>query len=206
MLRWMIRLSALLCLLGLLILPGFINHVQASEPAQIPTVAVPTVTGTPAGAIATVSMDQETVNVRSGPSSYDYPIIGVLIAGQQVPALGRTPGGDWVQIAYPGVPGGVAWVWSLLVKVDGTLPMIEPPPTPTPRTTPTVDPTLASQFILEIPPTRLPTFTAPPLLAYPTFQPETPPVSPANVPMGLVIIGMGVIGLFGMVISFLRGR
>jgi hypothetical protein len=206
MLRWFIRFSALLFLLWAVLLTSLVSGVQAKEPAQIPTVAVPTVTGTPAGAIATVSMEQETVNVRSGPSSYDYPIIGMLIAGQQVPALGRTPGGDWIQIAYPGVPGGVAWVWSLLVKIDGTLPMIEPPPTPTPRTTPTVDPTLASQFILEIQPTRLPTYTAPPPLVYPTFQPETASASPANVPMGFVIIGMGVIGLFGMVISFLRGR
>jgi uncharacterized protein YgiM (DUF1202 family) len=151
-------------------------------------------------------MEQETVNVRSGPSSYDYPIIGVLIAGQQVPALGRTPGGDWIQIVYPGAPGGVAWVWSALIKVEGTLPMVEPPPTPTPQTTPTIDPTLASQFIVEIQPTRLPTYTAPPPMVYPTFPPEPSPGTTGRVPMGLVIVGMGVIGLFGMVISFLRGR
>ena len=206
MLRIKICIFLLICLAVcgmLLIQPGL---VQARQPAQIPTVSIATVTGTPPGALVTVLMEQETVNVRSGPSSYDYPIIGVLIAGQQVPALGRTPGGDWIQIVYPGAPGGVAWVWSALIKVEGTLPMVEPPPTPTPQTTPTVDPTLASQFIVEIQPTRLPTFTAPPPLVYPTFPPEPTPGAAGRVPMGLVIVGMGVIGLFGMVISFLRGR
>ena len=191
---------------GLFILATQSAKVQASRPAQIPTVAIPTVTGTLPGAMATVTMEQDQINVRSGPSSYDYPIVGVLIAGQQVPALGRTPGGDWVQIAYPGVPGGVAWVWSALVKIEGTLPLVEPPPTPTPRTTPTIDPTLASQFIVEIPPTRLPTYTPPPPLVYPTFPPEQSTTNTGHVPRALVIIGMGVIGMFGMMISFLRGR
>lgn len=206
MYRWKIWVSTLLCLAGLFILAAHSSRVQASQPAQIPTVAIPTVTGTLPGAMATVLMEQDQINVRSGPSSYDYPIVGVLIAGQQVPALGRTPGGDWVQIAYPGVPGGVAWVWSALVKIDGTLPLVEPPPTPTPRTTPTVDPTLASQFLVEVPPTRLPTYTPPPPLVYPTFPPEQSTTVTGRVPMGLVIIAMGVIGLFGMMISFLRGR
>lgn len=182
-----------------------VRVVQADYLAQIPTVAVPTVTGTPAGAIAIVTMEQDQINVRGGPST-DYPIVGVLIAGQQVPALGRSIGGDWVQIAYPGVPAGVAWVYSPLVDLQGSVPVVEPPPTPTPRTTPTVDPTLAAQFIIEIPPTRLPTFTPPGPLVIPTFsQPELP--GGANrVPMGLVIIGMGVIGFFGLLISVLRGR
>lgn len=205
--RKLFRFSLLLCLIGAFILALEVPFVRADQPAQLPTGSVATVTSTPARAIATVLMEQDQINVRSGPSSYDYPIIGVLIAGQQVPALGRTPGGDWVQIAYPGVPGGVAWVWSALVKIDGTLDMVEPPPTPTPRTTPTVDPTLASQFIVEVQPTRLPTFTPPPPLVYPTFPPEiSAGVSTGRLPMGLVIVGMAVIGMFGTLISFLRGR
>jgi len=179
--------------------------VKAKTPDQIPTVAIPTVTSTPIGAIAIVTMDQDQINVRSGPST-DYPVIGVLIAGQQVPALGRTVGGDWVQIAYPGVEGGVAWVYSPLVRLEGSLPLVEPPPTPTPRTTPTVDPTLAAQFIIEIPPTRLPTFTPPPSLIVPTYTIDQPISGTGRIPMGLVIIGLGVIGLFGTLISFLRRR
>jgi hypothetical protein len=179
--------------------------VQAGLQLQIPTVSIPTVTGTPPGAIAIVTMEQDQINVRSGPST-DYPIIGVLIAGQQVPALGRSIGGDWVEIAYPGVAGGVAWVYSPLVVLEGSVPIVEPPPTPTPRTTPTVDPTLAAQFIIEIPPTRLPTFTPPGPLVIPTNQASGIQEGIERVPMGLIIVGMGVIGLFGLLISFLRGR
>ena len=132
--------------------------------------------------------------------------MGVLIAGQQLPALGRSFGGLWIEIIYPGGPDGVAWVYSPLVELSGSLPIVEPPPTPTPRTTPTIDPTLAAQFIVEIPPTGLPTFTAPPPLALPTFQSQTQPSVASRIPMGLLIIGMAVIGVFGTLLTFLRGR
>jgi hypothetical protein len=172
--------------------------------AQQPTVAIPTVTGSPSGPIAVVNSDQEQINVRAGPS-VDYPIVGILVAGQRIPALGRSPGGDWVLIAYPGVPSGTAWVYSFLITLQGSLPIVEPPPTPTPLVTPTIDPTLAAQFVIEIAPTRLPTFTPPPPLAIPTYT--VPPVTqnPTGVPIGLVIIGMAAVGVFGLLISFLRG-
>jgi hypothetical protein len=176
--------------------------------AQIPTVAIPTVTGTPEGPTVTVrrDIDQDTINVRSGPNASDYDIIGVLIVDQTAPALGRTPGGDWIQIFYPGVPGSVGWVYSPYVDVQGIIPIVEPPPTPTPRVTPTIDPTLAAQFIIEIPATRLPTFTPPPALNIPTYPAGGTSQGTGGVPMGIVIIGMAVLGFFGMVITFLRGR
>ena len=188
-------------------LVGQSSQVSAQGQSQIPTVAIATVTGSPSGAMVTVTREYDQVNVRSGPGGDGvYPIVGVLIAGQQVPALGRSAGGDWVQIAYPGAPGGVAWVYSPLVEVVGTLRVVEPPPTPTPKTTPTVDPTLAAQFIIEIPPTHLPTFTAPAPLVIPTYPPEQTFTGTGRVPMGLVIVGLGILGLFGMVISLIRGR
>ncbi len=180
-------------------------RVRADYRFQIPTVAIPTVTSTLSAAIAVVTLEQDQINVRSGPST-DYPIIGVLIAGQRVPVLGRTVGGDWVQIAYPGVEGGTAWVYSPLVTLKGSPPLVEPPPTPTPKTTPTVDPTLAAQFIIDIPPTRLPTYTPPPELALPTFPVEEQTTGTGRIPMGLVIVGLGVLGLFGTLISYLSGR
>lgn len=204
--RVFVRFLSLFCLgVALLIFAG-VQAAQANPLRQIPTVSIPTVTGTPVGAYVRVHMDQETINVRSGPSTYDYPVIGVLIAGQEVPALGRSPGGDWIQIAYPGAEGNVAWVYAFNVELFGSMPVVEPPPTPTPRTTPTIDPTLAAQFIVEIPPTRLPTFTPPPELIIPTFPPEDSGPAAGRLPVGLVIVGMGVVGLFGMVISFLGGR
>lgn len=182
-----------------------ISSVEAESLYQIPTGSKPTVTGTASGAIATVTMEQDQINVRGGPST-NYPIVGVLIAGQEVPALGRSTGGDWIQIAYPGGPGGVAWVYSPLVELSGSVPVVEPPPTPTPRTTPTVDPTLAAQFIVEIPPTRLPSFTPPPPLLIPTFPAGDTNSGTNRIPTGMLIIGLGVVGLFGTLISILRGR
>lgn len=183
----------------------------ARNPAQLPTVSIATVTGTPPGETARITREYESVNVRSGPGLY-YPEVGVVIAGQDVPVLGRSAGGDWLQIAYPGVPGGVAWIYRYLVDFEGSVPIVIPPPTPTPRTTPTVDPTLAAQFLVDIPATRLPTFTAPPPLALPTFAEAAPVggVTPAalvgRIPVGLVISALGILGFFGLLISVLRGR
>ncbi len=178
--------------------------VLADAVEQQPTVAVPTVTGTPSGPIITVNTDQDQINVRSGPNT-DYPQVGVLVAGQQVPAIGRSPGGDWIQIVYPGVPGGIAWVYAFLVSAPAsTIPIVEPPPTPTPLTTPTVDPTLAAQFNLQAAPTRQPTFTPPAPLVVPTFVDESSNTLGTGVPVGLIIIGLAVLGLFGAGISLLR--
>jgi len=156
--------------------------------------------------MATVNQDQEQINVRGGPSQ-DYPIVGVLQQGERVPAIGRSVGGDWVEIAYPIVDGGVAWVYAYLVTISGgDLPIIVPPPTPTPRVTPTIDPTLAAQFIIVVGPTRLPTFTQPPPLSIPTYSAEIGGNTPGGFPMGFIIIGLAALGLFGLVISLFRGR
>jgi hypothetical protein len=177
-----------------------------NELVQQPTVAIPTVTGTTTGPIAIVYSDpEEQINVRSGPG-VDYPKVGVLLNREQVPAIGATPGGSWVQIVYPGVDTGVAWVYAPLVRIQGNLPIVEPPPTPTPLVTPTIDPTLASQFIVDIPATRLPTFTPPPPLAIATFPPEETIAGTGGVPIGFVIIGLTVVGMFGLIISLLRRR
>ena len=177
-----------------------------SDDAQQPTVAVPTVTGTPSGPMAVVYADpEEQINVRSGPGT-DYPKVGVLLNREEVPALGATPGGSWVQIAYPGVEFGVAWVYAPLVRIDGVLPIVEPPPTPTPQFTPTIDPTLASQFVVDIPATRLPTFTPAAPLVIPTFPAADTNTGTGGVPIGFVITGMTVVGVFGLILSLLRRR
>lgn len=200
-----LRLLWGMCLLVSLLWVSAVPGGLAKPLGQQPTVAIPTVTSSPFGPMATVNSDQDQINVRSGPDT-SYPAVGVLVAGQRVPALGRSVGGDWVQIAYPGVEGGIAWVYAYLVTIDGELPIVEPPPTPTPRVTPTIDPTLAAQFVIELAPTRLPTFTPPPPVAVPTFT-EAPQIQSAGgVPMGFIIIGMGAVGLFGLLVSFFRGR
>jgi hypothetical protein len=163
-----------------------------------------TVTGTPEGPTILVP---EQVNVRLGPST-DYEKVGVLIAGQTAPALGRSPGGEWIQIFYAGVPGNIAWVYAPFVVLETgqrLLPIIEPPPTPTPRITATIDPTLAAQFnIGEAPPTRLPTFTPAEPISIPTFEAiETG--GAGGFPPILAILALLVVGIFGTFISVLRG-
>ncbi|MEW5828581.1 MAG: SH3 domain-containing protein [Chloroflexota bacterium] len=190
---------------------GLVLMIASAAPgtkvlAQQPTGSVPTVTGTPTGPIVKVTYSEQ-INVRSGPSSYFYPIIGILLPNQTAPALGRSPGGDWIMIAYPGVPGGVAWVYAPLVSLSpGTLPIIEPPPTPTPRTTATLDPTLAAAYETPLVPTRLPTFTPPAPLVIPTYTDAVSASDASRIPTGLLIVALGLVGLFGALISFLRGR
>jgi hypothetical protein len=164
-----------------------------------------TVTGTPPGPMIVVP---DMVNVRSGPGVH-YDQVGVLIQGQTAPAIGRSPGGDWIQIIYPGVPGNTAWVYAPFVRLDaspGLLPIVEPPATPTPRITATIDPTLAAQFLdLGVPsPTRPPTFTPAAPVVYPTLGPASPEPQ-AGFPPILAILGLFVVGLFGTLISVLRG-
>ena len=183
------------------------SPVEASGFPQQPTVMIPTVTSTPIGAAVTVKSDQEQINVRSGPGTL-YPKVGVLLAGQVIPAKGKSPGGEWILVEYPGVEGGNAWLYAPLVDLvpGSVLEVVEPPPTPTPLTTATIDPTLAAQFIVTNVPTRLPTFTPPPPLQIPTFQPAVTGGVNTNIPPGMVIITLLTIGaLLGMV-SFTQGR
>jgi len=175
--------------------------------AQQPTGSVPTVTGTPTGMIVRVNLDQEIVKVYSGPSLYLYPAIGILLVGQEVPALGISEDENYIQVYYPGVPGSVAWVYGPYVTIikTGRLASIPAPDTPTPTALSgsIIDPTLAAAFVTPVLPTRMPTFTPPPNLIIPTFLPDE---TVSRVPMGLLILGLGFIGSFGTLISFLRGR
>ncbi len=206
--RLMVKLFKLFSLLlpfGLVTV--FMFNVPAAHKvaAQQPTGSVPTVTSTPTGRIITVTYT-EPINIRSGPSTYFYPAVGVLLVGETAPAIGRSPGGDWIKIRYPGIPGDVGWVYAPYVSLSPgpNLPIVEPPPTPTPLTTQAIDPTLAAAFLPQYTPTRLPTYTPPPPLVIPTY--ENPSEQAAGVPMGLVIILLALIGGFGSLISFLRGR
>jgi hypothetical protein len=174
--------------------------------AQHPTLSIPTVTGTPAGPLAHVWQNLKTIPVRAGPGQ-NYPEVGLLVAGQKIPALGSSPGGEWVQIVYPGVPGNVGWVYGVFVGVSGPLDVVPIPASPTPRVTPTLNPTLAFQLPAGPAPTRLPTFTIAPPIAAPTYEVDEPSfIARRNIPMGFIIIGFAVIGLFGTALSFLRGR
>jgi len=200
-----ILLVAFISLIGLLLA---VKPAAAGEQiAQQPTVAIPTVTGTPEGVTATVLLDQEDpVNVRSGPGVF-FDKVGVLLPGQKVSVTGRSAGGDWVIIDYPGAPGNYGWVYSPVIYISpGELPIIEPPSTPTPEVTQTINPTLAAQFITTPNPTRMPTYTPGDPLVIPTYTDTYGASFLEGVPMGLVIIIL--VGLGGLLVlfSFIRSR
>jgi hypothetical protein len=207
--RKVVAIAGLLLFTGILVIIPFQgNPVFAQQLTPfIPTEAMATVTGTPLGPMATVNADQDQINVRECPNATTCAKVGVLLAGQRVPAKGRSTGGEWIMIGYPGVSGGVAWVHSSLVTITpGFLPIVEPPPTPTPLVTATIDPTLAAQFIVTAIPSRLPTFTPPPPLEIPTIIPESNQSTTGNVPMGMIIVGLGALGIFGALLSLVRGK
>jgi hypothetical protein len=187
---------------------GLFHPANPPALAQQPTGKIPTVTGTPEGPVVTVDQSIPVIRVYAGPSSFDYPSIGVLLGNETAPALARADGReDWIQIRYPGVPNAIGWVYGPYVKLSpgALLPLVEVPATPTPISTPTIDPTLEAAFIGQQTPTRLPTFTPPAPLEQPSFG-NTAADAPANIPTGLLILSLGLFGFFGAVISYLRGR
>ena len=201
--RWLLLPVAILSLLSVpvFILPG------DSVAAQQPTGSIPTVTGTTSGPVVTVYTDLVQVDVFAGPSTYLYPAVGVMLAGQSAPAIGRARDEDWIQIIYPGIPGATAWIYAPYVRISpgARLPLVDAPPTPTPFSTPTIDPTLAAAYIAPETPTRLPTFTAPAPIVVPTFT-DQGQVEATRIPVGLLIFSLGFVGGLGVFISFLRGR
>jgi len=203
-------LYSILFFIAPIIFAILINPIPASGEIVImqqPTVALPTVTGTPEGVTATVLLDQtDPVNVRSGPGVF-FDKVGVLLPGQKVNVNGRSAGGDWIRINFPGAPGSYGWVYSPVVSISpGELPIVEPPSTPTPEITQTINPTLAAQFITTPNPTRMPTFTPGERLVVPTYGDTFSSSFLGGIPAGLVIIFLGGLGGLLALFTFIRSR
>lgn len=194
--------SIIFVFLSALLLPGMFSASSATAVlAQQPTDSQPA----PVGIFVTVITEEPQINVRMGPSSSIYPVVGVLLTGSVVPALGRSQGGDWIQIEFAGAPHNKGWVYSPLVQLSpGTLQIVEPPPTPVPPPTATIDPTLAAQFNIVPTNTRMPTFTPPPSITPVSYsEPPTKDSKPA-IPMGTIILAFAILGLIGFPLSFIR--
>lgn len=160
------------------------------------------------GVYVTVNADQEQVNVRSGPNSYQYGKIGVLYTYESAPALGLSPGGDWIQISCPGAPGDIGWVYAanLTLIAQSDLPVIEIPATSTAIITSTMDPVLAAEFpIIQPTTTRLPTFT-PAAPQPPLFYTDAPTHRLNRSLSGSLIIGVIAIGMMALLFSFFQTR
>lgn len=156
---------------------------------------------TPGGIVITVTYT-DPMNVRAGPGTF-YDIIGQLFPGDVRPALGISPGREWIQISYE---GGIGWVYSSYVSISGgELQVIEPPPTPTPLITATIDPTLAAQFNTQPTETRIPTFTPPPPLTVPQFTPVSAPQN-RGLPFGYFVLILGILGGLGLAFSFISRK
>lgn len=159
---------------------------------------------TPTGILATV-IYTEPINVRSGPSTVLYPIIGQLQPGDVVPASGVSPGREWVQISFAGGTNGVGWIYASFVSISGgELQIAEPPPTPTPLVSATIDPTLAAAFIVQPTQTRMPTFTPPPPLDIPQYTDAAK--SRSSGATGIFVVILVVIGALGLTVSFVLKR
>ena len=159
---------------------------------------------TPSGVFITVTYT-EPMNVRGGPGT-SYDILGQINPGDILPALGISPGREWIQVAYPGGPNGIGWVYAAYVSISGgELRIVEPPPTQTPLVTSTFDPTLAAAFNTQPTPTRMPTFTPPPPLAVPQFT-EVRPASAPRIPSGIFVVTLALLGLAGLLVSFIARK
>lgn len=201
------RVVFLVFITAILVVLNLTGPVMGEPLAQQPTGELPTVTSTPRGpyvVVNPITATETQINVRAGPSALTEKV-GVLLIHQEANAIGRY--GDWIQIEYPGAPGGKAWVFANYVTIyGGQIPLVEPPPTSTPNVTKTVDPTLAAQFLITPDATRLPTFTEPPPLEIPTFEPAGETSALGGLPMGLIIVGLGALGVFLGVIALISGR
>jgi Bacterial SH3 domain len=176
--------------------------------AQQLNTATPTANAAGASTNAYVTVTYiEPINVRSGPSSFDYPVVGSLPVGGTAPAIGRSPASEWIEIVFADAPRGTGWVYAANVSLsaDALLPVVEPPPTPAPVMTPTLNPTFVAAFQTLPTSTRLPTFTPPPDLAFPTYS--NPAVaSSSRAITAWVIVILGLVGILGIVLTSFRRR
>ena len=184
-------------LLGLALALAKIGSVQAQTGA--------TDTPLPSGSAPFVTAQEEGANVRSGPSSIIYPVIGRLGVGETAPAVGVSPHHEWIEISFAGGRGGTGWVYTAFVTLSpGFLPEVEPPPTPQQLATATIDPTLAAAFVEPTQTPRLPTFTPPPPLTVPVFPNSG--ASSDDFPIGLTISVIALVGAVVFGVSFFGKR
>ena len=151
----------------------------------------------------TVNLDQDPltgINVRGGPNSYLYDKVGKLYPGESALALGRTSGGDWIQIACPGVPGGTGWVYTANVTLTSTGFLPEVPLPPPPVFPLSHDPTLAASLEVQPTATRLPTYTPPPPPPTLPAYADLPRSSPSSWTAPLAA-GFALAGVFGLLAS-----
>jgi len=126
----------------ILLLWLLISLLRGSQPAPtplppltpIPTTSAPTpITGQPS--LTATS----TTYIYAGPSTA-YPRVGLLQAGLSAEIIGTNSEKSWWAIKFPEGPNGVGWVPNDLVATTNiaNVPVLQPPPLPTPTTPPPI--------------------------------------------------------------------
>jgi len=196
-----------LLLLGLL---GGLWWGALALPAAPAVAAPPRQASTPTLPALRAEASDTDVNVRGGPGTY-YDRVGTLVKGQSGEILGQTQMGPylWLKIVYVGGPDNTGWVSSDVVRVVGdlgTAPTLEAPPTPTLPPLPTSEITVTVAATTTVATAALATFTPAPPVVHPTLLPVQGVREGGGFPPAVFIIGLLVLGVFGGLISLLRGR
>lgn len=157
-----------------------------------------------------IGTEQGDITVRGGPGT-EYDRVGRLIPGQTSTLLGRTPNSRWLLVEYVGAPNNAGWVFRDFVRVIGDLtqvPIVNAPPTPTPRATSTgLFPVTIAVETEDSSLARPPTFTPPAPFVRPTLLPITGTTAATlGVPPAMLILVFFVLGTFGLLVSLLRLR
>ncbi|KAA3648313.1 MAG: hypothetical protein DWQ07_04790 [Chloroflexi bacterium] len=112
---------------------------EAAAPTLTETLVplTPTITLTPTSSIPTAAVSVAT-NCRSGPG-VAYGLLDVVNPGQSVVITAQTTNSNYVLVQAPG-GGPDCWLWLQHATISGNignLPLVTPPPSPTPTLTPT---------------------------------------------------------------------
>lgn len=154
------------------------DNGQTATPTSTPTPGTPTATVSTQPALTTLT----DLNVRSGPDTTAYEVIGLLPSGTTVEIIGRDEARQWWQVRFDPAPNDIGWVasdpnFSRAVNVEN-IPVADAPPTPT--GTPTNTPTPTSTTT-PIPPTETATSTSVPPTLTPTATPTLTPTPSTSV-------------------------
>ena len=100
----------------------------------IPTTEAPTPESGKPSLVAT-----STTFIYAGPSM-EYPQVGLLQAGLSAEVVGTNQQRDWWAIKFPEGPNGTGWVPDNVVSTSnvGNVPVLQPPPLPTPTLAPPI--------------------------------------------------------------------
>ena len=157
-----------------------------SEPATLQlvvrsSIAAVTATSAPQSNVPQIDPNDPTcralintgLNFRTGPST-DYDIITVLSTGTLAPIIGRLGDNSWWMLRVNTREGWVSAQYTTVYGVCNAVPIVTPPPSPTPQNQPTATPTTSPTATFTVAPANTATFT-------PTATPGQPDLVIANI-------------------------